>query len=646
MFLSLPLPALFRGHTADKPEPPQYSNVIGIIADGVGFYEPPCAVNPNPKTPHRDRMTCEGTWMRNSLAAAHPAQVTKLGSLAVNAQSSSREGAVAHTDRRAQFGRHDETALTATEKRLQSPPERSLSMKTTAGLIAVFVFLSNPLLAAETPGSPRQANILFALADDWSYPHASAYGCRWVRTPAFDRVAEQGLLFTHAYTPNAKCAPARAAIVTGRNPWQLKAAANHGCYFPAEFKTYAEALAEHGYFVGMTEKGWGPGNATDAHGKRRQMVGQPFNKRKLVPPTTGISKNDYAGNFEDFLDAAPKDKPWCFWYGSIEPHRDYEYGSGVAKGGKKITDVDRVPACWPDNEVVRNDLLDYAFEVEHFDRHLGRMLELLEKRGLLDNTLVVVTGDNGMPFPHAKGHAYEHANHVPLAVMWKNGIKQPGRVVNDYVSFIDFAPTFIEVAGLNWEQTGMAPATGRSLTDIFAGKTTNRDHVLIGKERTDIGRPHDWGYPIRGLVKNDKLYLHNFEPTRWPSGNPETGYLDTDGSPTKTEVLKSRVVPGQKRYWDLCFGKRPAEEFYDLRADPDCVTNLAGSAEAQAFKQQLFDELKAQGDPRMFGQGHIFDEYPYANEGQRNFYERFKKGEKVKAGWVNESDFEKEPISE
>ena len=294
----------------------------------------------------------------------------------------------------------------------------------------------------------------------------------------------------------------------------------------------------------------------------------------------------------------PADQPWCFWYGSVEPHRGYEYGSGVAKGGKKLSDIDRVPGCWPDNEVVRNDLLDYAFEVEHFDRHLGRMLALLEKRGLLGNTLVVVTSDNGMPFPHDKGNAYNDSNHLPLAVMWKRGIRRPGRVVDDYVSFIDFAPTFIELAGVRWEQTGMAPATGRSLADIFRGDPPSgppRDHVLIGKERTDVGRPHDWGYPIRGIVKGEKLYLHNFEPARWPGGNPETGYLDCDGGPTKTEVLDSRRVSGEQAYWAACFGKRPADELYDLRADPDCLTNLAGRIDCRALRQQLFSELEGAG---------------------------------------------------
>jgi arylsulfatase A-like enzyme len=492
----------------------------------------------------------------------------------------------------------------------------------------------------------RRPNILFALADDWSYGHASAYGCRWTKTPAFDRVAAEGLLFARAYTPTAKCAPSRSAILTGRNPWQLEAAANHVCYFPPKFRTYAEVLAAHGYFVGMTQKGWAPGVALDAAGKPRQMAGRPFGQRMLTPPTPHISRNDYAGNFADFLDAAPAGEPWCFWYGSLEPHRGYEYGSGVALGGKRLSDIDRVPGCWPDNEVVRHDLLDYAFEVEHFDRHLGRMLDLLAARGQLDNTLVVVTGDNGMPFPRAKGNTYEVACHLPLAVRWPGGIQRPGRVVDDYVSFIDFAPTFLEVAGVDWAAGGMAPATGRSLTDVFAGTSVGRDHAILGRERNDVGRPRDEGYPVRALVHDDQLYLVNFEPGRWPACNPETGYLDTDGGPTKTEVLKARKSPASKRFWDLCFGKRPAEEFYDLRTDPDCLRNLAPSPAAAAAREQLLAALRAQGDPRALGQGHVFDAYPYAGEADRGFYERFRRGEPVRAGWVNDSDFEREPPAE
>ncbi len=496
-------------------------------------------------------------------------------------------------------------------------------------------------------------NILFAIADDWSYGHAGAYGAGWVRTPAFDRVARDGILFSRAYTPNAKCAPSRAIILTGRNSWQLEEAANHIPYFPAKFKTWVEALGDHGYFTGLTAKGWAPGVANDANGKPRLMAGKPFNKRKTDPPASGIDANDYAANFADFLDAAPKGRPWSFWYGALEPHRGYEYGSGAAKGGKRLSDIERVPGYWPDNEITRNDMLDYAFEVEHFDRHLGRMIGMLEERGLIENTIVIVTSDHGMPFPRVKGQAYEFSNHIPLAIMWKRGIKTTGRVIDDYVSFTDLAPTLIELAGLKWNEAGMQPHSGRSLKNILSSSRggridPQRDHVLAGKERHDIGRPNDEGYPIRGIISNGMLYVRNYETGRWPAGNPETGYLNCDGGATKTEILRMRRAGDEARFWRLSFGKRPDEELYDLTRDPDCLANLAADPKYGRIQRELSNrmirELKSQGDPRMFGNGAVFDNYPYANPGQRGFYERFMRGEKIPTGWVNDTDFEKEPI--
>ena len=515
--------------------------------------------------------------------------------------------------------------------------------------VSVFFYAAQANAAVGQQRVADRPNILFAIADDWSSDHAGAYGCRWIKTPAFDRVAGQGLLFTRAYTPTAKCSPSRASILTGRNPWQLKDAANHVSYFPVEFKTWVEALAQHGYFTGMTGKGWGPGVATNAAGQPREMAGQPFGRRTLVPPASGIKSNDYAANFADFLAAAPQGEPWCFWYGGMEPHREYEAGSGMAKGGKQLTDIDRVPDYWPDTSPVRNDMLDYAFEVEHFDRHLGRMLQQLETRGLLSNTIVVVTSDNGMPFPRVKGQTYDDSNRMPLAIQWPAGIRHPGRVVADYVSFVDFAPTFIDLADLEWNQTGMASPTGHSLKDILEEKKLEsaraaRDHVIIGRERNDLGRPHDQGYPVRGIVKNEMIYLHNFEPARWPSGNPETGYTDCGGSPTKTEILNPRRVSKQTPYWQLCFGLRPADELYDLRHDPNCLTNLADvpafRAQMEPLRKQLFSELEAQADPRLLGRGDVFDNYPFAAAELRGFYERQLRGEKLVAHWILESDVE------
>lgn len=494
-------------------------------------------------------------------------------------------------------------------------------------------------------------NILFCISDDQSWMHAGAYGCRWVKTPAFDRVAREGLLFQNAYTPNAKCAPSRACILTGRNTWQLEQACNHWPFFPVQFRSYVEALKAAGYHVGSTGKGWAPGIAKDAAGNRRALTGTAYNRRRSKPPTSAISPNDYAANFTDFLEDGA-DQPWCFWYGSTEPHRRYEYGSGVKVGGKSLADIDEVPPFWPDNEVIRNDLLDYALEIEHFDDHLGRMLQQLEDRGQLNNTLVIVTADNGMPFPRIKGQEYEFSNHLPLAIMWKNGIHRPGRTVEDLVSFVDLAPTILQAAQVNWDSSGMAPTVGRPLQPVFEAADRSEPHrrfVVFGKERHDIGRPDDQGYPIRGITDGAFLYIRNFEPARWPAGNPETGYLNCDGSPTKTELLNARRYDSDlAARWQMSFGKRPAEELYRLTDDRYCMNNLADNPAFEdvrsALHNRMMKRLTEQGDPRLTKSASYFEQFPYAHPGGRDFYNRFMQGERLKAGWVNESDFEPEPV--
>ena len=520
---------------------------------------------------------------------------------------------------------------------------------------SLFLFALPILLmaCAEKPKSeaPQRPNILFAIADDASYPHFGAYGCKWVKTPGFDRVAENGLLFTRAYTPNAKCAPSRSCILTGRNSWQLEEAANHWPYFPDKFKTYAEVLATKGYHVGKTGKGWGPGKRSVVDGYPRRLAGIPYDSIKTEPSTSKMSKTDYAANFKHFLEQQPEPgQPWCFWYGGFEPHRAYEYESGRLKGNKKLEDIDEVPPFWPDNEQVRNDLLDYAFEIEYFDQHLVKMLDHLEAIGELDNTIIVVTADNGMPFPRVKGQKYEWSNHLPLAISWGKGIQNPGRRVDDYVSFIDFAPTFLEFAGISLEHSGMQAIQGQSLGPLFLSDQSGiidpeRNRVLIGKERHDVGRPEDLGYPVRGIVKDNFLYIYNYEPDRWPSGNPSTGYLNCDGSPTKTEILQMRRDGTSAYFWQLAFGRRAQEELYDLSKDVYCMTNLASNPEfettREAFQQELFEALKEQGDPRQFGQQELFDSYKYTDTTSINFFERYHTGETLNAGWVSPTDFEK-----
>jgi N-sulfoglucosamine sulfohydrolase len=483
--------------------------------------------------------------------------------------------------------------------------------------------------------------------------HMSAYGYGWCKTPSFDQVAEQGLLFTNAYTPNAKCAPSRSCILTGRNSWQLEQAANHVLNFPAKFKTFPEVLRENGYITAKTGKGWAPGNPGTVNGRTRLLIGQDVSDIKSKPWATGMSSTDYAANFEAFLDTVGEDQSWFFWYGAHEPHRRYEYGSGQEIADKKLSDIDSVPAFWPDNEIIRNDMLDYALEIEYADSHLGRMIGSLEKRGLLENTIIVMTSDHGMPFPRCKAQEYEYSNHVPMAIMWPEGIHHPGRIVEDMVSFSDFAPTFLELAGIPFEASGMHASPGKSLTDIFYSEkegqvNSERDIVLIGKERHDYSRPKNQGFPIRGIVSDDYLYLYNYNISLWPAGNPEIGYLDIDGSPTKTEILRLFRTGENDYYWKLSMGKRASnEEFFSVSNDPECMTNLAGNPEFSELKHdmkaRMESMLKEQQDPRMFGNGDIFNSYGYSNEQGWNYYERFMAGEFTieNTGWVNPGDQEK-----
>ncbi len=518
-------------------------------------------------------------------------------------------------------------------------------------LFSLILFALTPILAQKTKDKKRP-NILFCIADDASFQHMTAYGFnvqKWVNTPGFDRVAENGILFNKAYTPNAKCSPSRSCILTGRNPWQLEEAANHNPFFPLKFITFMETLAQNGYSTGYTGKGWAPGNPGKINGKRRLLTGPGYNSEKEEVLAKGISKNNYTANFELFLDSTSTEKPFCFWYGGREPHRGYEYGSGVNKAKKKTADIEEVPPFWPDNETVRNDMLDYAVEVEHFDSHVAKMITLLEARGQLDNTIIIVTSDNGMPFPRVKGNVYNYDNHLPLAIMWKNGIKSPGREVDDFVSFIDFAPTFLEVAKVDSSRF-MEPIQGKSLTQYFyniyeKSGDKNRNYVLLGRERADVGRPDDNGYPVRAILTDQYFYSKNYKPERWPAGNPETGYLDADGGPTKTEILNLNRMDGYIEYWQLSFGKRPPEELYKIKRDSYSVNNVAKDSELAEIKTALLtkmeSELTKQGDPRMFGNGDIFDNYKYGNPRVRDFYNRYMKGEDIATPWVRKSDYEK-----
>ncbi len=466
-------------------------------------------------------------------------------------------------------------------------------LKTAAG--GAFL-LSGGSLLAEMAKTKKRPNILFAIADDWGWPHSPQYGDDALRTPTFDGIAEKGILFNHAYVSAPSCTPSRNAILTGKYHWQLGGGANLWSVFPEGHETYPNVLEENGYFVGSYRKAFGPGKD-----RPRPVAG-----RRYKSP-------------EQFFDARPKDKPFCLWFGTSDPHRPYETGSGIKNGidPEKI----KLPPYLPDSETVRSDIADYYYEVQRFDREVGECLRLIEQRGELDNTIVVMTGDHGWPFPRGKSNLYDLGVRVPLAMQWPARVAG-ARVVDDFVSFTDFAPTFTQAAGLE----PLGAMRGQSFMNVLLAGTSGRvdagrDHVFTGKERhTPAQRDYMGGTPMRAIRTDDFLYIHNFKPARWPVGHPDGSIqgmvlADCDDGPTKKFIIDHREDPLIRKSYELCFGKRPEDELYDLKKDPHQVHNVAYEIAYQPvvskLKARLFAFLEKTNDPRVVSREEPFDHYPY-----------------------------------
>ncbi len=454
--------------------------------------------------------------------------------------------------------------------------------------------------AANSQTPTERPNILLIIADDWSFPHASVYGDRSVKTPHFDRIAREGLLFDHAYVSSPSCTPSRASILTGQHFWRLKEGANLYGPLRPEFQTYPQILEEHGYFVGYSEKGWGPGN----HDGRDHNPAGP-----------------YFRDFTDFLSNKPQGAPFCYWFGSFNPHRGYQVGSGE-KAGINLKNID-LPPFFPDVPEVRGDLADYYAEVQDFDDEIGEILFSLEQIEQLDKTLIVVTSDNGMPFPRCKSNLYDFGVRVPLAIRWRQHFDFSG-IRSIPISLTDLAPTFLEAAGIEIPDE----VTGQSLLPLFRddGGSLIREYVYFGKERHVPGQEQgDWrGYPMRAIRSHQYLYIENLFPHLWPAGTPNfqtasfyPGYFaDIDGSPTRSYMIRHRQdSKDYEEIYHASFNRRPAEELYDLRTDPDQVINVASDPAYQKIKTTLFEALQKErintGDPRLTGDDEVFENFPY-----------------------------------
>jgi N-sulfoglucosamine sulfohydrolase len=509
---------------------------------------------------------------------------------------------------------------------------------------------------------PQQPNILFVFADDWGR-YASAYGeiegpdslNALLDTPHFDRVAREGALFTNAFVPAPSCTPCRSSVLTGRYFWQTgRGAILQGAVWDDAIPSYPLLLEEAGYHIGYTYKVWSPGTPADQpYGGARTRYSPGGNwyacysqtATSLVPDLGVVGAKarlaeEVRQNFDAFLAARPAETPFCYWWGPTNTHREWQQGSGKALWGIEPDDLQgRLPAFLPDVPAIREDVADYLGECQAVDAGLGVLLQRLEELGELDNTLIVVSGDHGIPgFPRGKCNLYDLGCEVALAARWPGHI-QPGRIVDDLVNIMDLAPTFLQAAGV-------APPDGlpaQGLLPVLEAPGSGqidpaRTVVVTGRER-HVGDARDGflPYPQRAIRTKEYLYIRNFTPDRWPMGDPKglddpatvppsyeelchntrAAYADLDASPSKAWLVHHRGEESVRALFELGFGKFPAEELYDLRVDPDYMRNVVDAPAYSDVRRNLSERLLAvlqeQADPRVVETPCRFEEAPFTD---------------------------------
>lgn len=517
-------------------------------------------------------------------------------------------------------------------------------MKVTLLLTLVFCWMSHAV---------NRPNILLLFADDLGR-YASAYSDPAqpspndiIRTPVFDRMAREGVLFQHAFVAVPSCTPSRAALVTGRyffrngshsqlhSPWQKNAAPD-----PFEkIKALPLILRDGGYHIGHSLKLHMRDSIIGGKGNLYNSAGQKINEySEILTKSTDKEAakkqifNEVKANFRNFLAKRQKDQPFYYSFNPTNTHRKWVQGSGKALWGLNPDDLKgKMPPVMPDVPEIREDLADYLGEAMAFDAACGVLIEILEQSGELDNTIVMISGDHGVPgFPRGKTNVHDLGSEVLLSIRWPKKIVSH-RVVKVPVSLIDLTPTFLDAAGL----TSPDDPNGQSLLPalIKGGDDRKlRGWALIGRERhAGSARAGELPYPVRALRTPDFLYVKNFKPDRWPMGDPfqvtdssepnyesltnhtYAAFPDMDMSPTKAWLVKHRKDAGMAPFIDFAWGKRPGEELYDLSTDPHQTKNLASdpayAATLKQLREQLMSELKVNADPRLADDA--FDRPPY-----------------------------------
>lgn len=402
------------------------------------------------------------------------------------------------------------------------------------------------LMATCLLDADERPNILWIITDDHSQADVGCYGHRLVQTPNMDRLAREGAKFTSAFSAAPSCAPTRSGLITGMYPIRIGAhnQRNDRALLPEGVRLLPQYLRQAGYFC--VNANW---NLT--------RPGKSDYQFQWVPGDTYEKATDWA-----------KRRPGQPFFAQVqiaEPHRPF---AGKAERPIDPREIE-LPPQYPDDPVVRADFAGYLNEVQVADDKVGQILDKLDREGDAAGTIVFFFGDQGRPFPRGKQFLYDEGLRIPLLVRWPDHI--PAGQVNDrLVSMLDFAPTCLDLAGIEVPQhmDGV----------VFLGKNAvDRELLFASRDRID-----DAVDRLRCLRTKRFKYIRNFFPEQ-PYDMNESYMVMMH--PTLHALRKGRMegtLTPEQTLWMA--PNRPVEELYDIAADPREFRNLAGDP---AYRREL-----------------------------------------------------------
>jgi arylsulfatase A-like enzyme len=428
-----------------------------------------------------------------------------------------------------------------------------------AGLLSLLALA--PAGAAE--GSKRP-NVVLIIADDMAWDDCGAYGNGGVKTPNIDRLARDGMRFDRAFVTASSCSPSRSSLITGRYPHNTDAEELHWPLPPAQV-TFVETLKAAGYWTAAAGK-WHLGNAVksrfdavrEANPAGFQLAAGKNARARMTAEGSGAVQSG-CDQWVPVLRDRPRDKPFFLWLASLDPHRDYQ--DGTIPPPHRPEEV-VVPPYLPDVPEVRRDLARYYDEISRLDHHVGEVLAELDRQDVAGDTLVLFLSDNGRPFPRCKTTLYDSGIRTPFLARWPGHIP-PGSRCASLVSTVDVAPTVLKLAGIAPGPTFQ----GKDIAPLFHDPGA-RVHDLIFAERNW----HDYAARGRAARSEQYKYIRNYDNEK-----PLTPPADAVRSPSFVAMRRLRdeggkLTPPQQ----ACFvSPRPAEELYDVDADPHELHNLA-----------------------------------------------------------------------